>query len=62
MTKRSRVINITLISLCQIDLMVLDGLKEYFVYIYYTNQFNPKTEDSTSNKELEHSLDTYLIL
>ena len=27
-----------------------------------TNQFNPKTEDSSSNKELEHFLDTYLIL
>ena len=42
--------------------MVFDGLKQHFVHIYHTNHFNPKTEDSTSNKKLEHSLDTYLIL
>ena len=24
--------------------------------MYCTNQFNPKTEDSSSNKKLEHSL------
>ena len=32
------------------------------MYIYCTNQFNPKTEDSSSNKKLGHSFDTYLIL
>ena len=39
----------------------LDGLKQHFVYIYCTNQFNPKTEDSSSTKKREHSLDSYLI-
>ena len=34
----------------------LDGLRQHFVHIFCTNQFNPKTEDSSSNKKLEHSL------
>ena len=38
------------------------SLKQHYAHIYRTDQFNPKTEDSFSNKELEHSLDTYLII
>ena len=39
-----------------------DSLKQHSVHIiHWANQFNPKTEDSSSNKKLEHSLDTYLI-
>ena len=56
------VINLTLTSKCQIKLMVLGGLKRHFVYIYCTEQFNPYTEDSSSNNKLKHSLDTNLTL
>ena len=42
--------------------MILDGLKQHFVFTCCTGQFNPKTEDSSSNKKLEHSLDTFFII
>ena len=34
----------------------LDNLKQHFVCICCTNQFNPKTEDSSSDKKLERCL------
>ena len=42
--------------------MNLDDLKQHFVYIFCTNQFDPKTEDTSSDKELKQYLDTNLIL
>ena len=38
----------------------LDGLKQHFVHIYCTGQLSPKTEVSSSDKKLKHSLDSYL--
>ena len=34
----------------------LDNLKQHFVCICCITQFNPKTEDSSSDKKLEHCL------
>ena len=61
-SERLRLINITLISECKIKLLVSWWFKATFENIYYTHQFNPKTEDSSSNKRLICSLDTNLIL
>ena len=39
-----------------------DGLKQHFAYVYCTDQFVPKTEDSFSNNKLKHFFDSKLIL
>ena len=54
-------IDITLVSECQINPMVSGWFKATFCILYCTKQFNPKTEDSSSNKKLERCLDANLI-
>ena len=52
--KKLRVISITVISECQIKQMVYSWFKATFCVHHCTNHFNRRTEESSSDKKLEH--------